>query len=346
MSEQLREPGTTSGLPGGERESVGGALDGRHVVPELGPGLGSALGPALGEPKAHGRVSRSDFKIVDLARSNQLRKTAPEVPAPAPAGFLHLQEGAWDPSAGRRVEVLIAKLSDRVVYLDPDLFVQWDHEGGSLPDGAMRVLNRVAAMESAPIDFLPLAQRRTYRRLLGQAVARLIVDESVEQAQAALDAADSFLHARRRERSRFWYLGTMLIGAAGLILVGGVGWLCRGVLGTALGEPGFIGVLCAVAGGLGGFASVVQRLARLRLEPAAGRELHSLDCLMRLSVSMLAAAIVCVAIHAGAALFRSPPVVPLQVLLLACTLAGFLERLVPSLFAGDDSDTASPSTSV
>ena len=50
---------------------------------------------------------------------------------------------------------------------------------------------------------------------MGEAVAKFIVDEAPEDAMVLLDGAESFVVARRRERTRVWYFASTLLFAFG-----------------------------------------------------------------------------------------------------------------------------------
>jgi hypothetical protein len=316
-----------SGLYSSIRERGPRLTDGHHAIPAL------HYGPRKNREEP--RVSSSELKIVDLAREVPDLPTARRIYS-AQFGldehvtYDQLEEGEWDPYAGRRVATLIAKLEDRVVYLDSEGFVQWDHRSGALPEGAAAVFNRVATLESMPVDRLPAEQQRVYRRLVGEAVAKFVVNEAPEDAMVLLDGAETFVVARKRERTRVWYFATALAFVFSAALVAGLAWLLRGTPTDSPADRAMELLLAGAAGAMGAFASLAQRLDKLSLDPAGGRGLHMIDCCVRLAVAMIAAGAFVLIARTLPAPVRS---IPFSWLLIGSLIAGLSERLVPSLLA-------------
>src|SRR5262245_29582067 len=89
--------------------------------------------------------------------------------------FLSLREGEEDPVLGKLVDTLIARHDEYIVYLDDELYVWWACDTASTEsEGSAEVLNRVSWLEAKPIYMSKEDQRRTYRRMLGEGVARML----------------------------------------------------------------------------------------------------------------------------------------------------------------------------
>jgi hypothetical protein len=115
-----------------------------------------------------------------------------------------VREGEIDPSLGKIVDTLIVQDDDVLVYFDQDLFVEWDYDETKIPEGEgwPGVFNRVSLLEAFQIDGLSSEIRKSFRRMIGEAVARLLISRDVNAANQVLDKAEDYVNARNLELAR------------------------------------------------------------------------------------------------------------------------------------------------
>lgn len=202
-----------------------------------------------------------------------------------------LVENQVDPTFGKKVKIIIVQTVDCAVYLDEELSTYWMCRGsldGKLPKDFANVLNRVASLESIPIDSLTKKDQVSFRRLVGEGIARALDDLSDTAAMSVLDSAEHFVAACSAEVSRGWFLKAGLVGMLICVVAAIVSYTLRG-------DPAWAGspwVYAGAMGGLGAAVSLISRLRSIQLDPAAGRALHYLESVARLSVGVVGGTII------------------------------------------------------
>jgi hypothetical protein len=248
-----------------------------------------------------------------------------------PYRFSKLSEGDYDPTLKKTVEWLIDSDDEFIVYIDEKGYVEWNmNDNKILGEGTGEHLNKIAFLESFDTGKLSSDQREVYARMLGEAVARLF-QKDLEAAKGALVAAEEWIIARTTEIARRWYLegaawASLLAAIAAVFFVFGGDLIPAGV--GPMGSPKHTVLLGACAGGLGAWLSVMIQRGRLTaLDITAGAWMHYLEGIFRIMIGVLGALIVALAIKANII----GHVQQLSASLLLCMVAGFSERLVPSL---------------
>src|SRR6266496_2287924 len=203
-------------------------------------------------------------------------------------GPLDVRTGQFDWKLRRKVADLILQTDEFVVYLDENLTTQW-WMTIELPSAAGPVLNRVAELESIPIDSLPLSIRESFRSLIAEGVARVLDENDSSSAQAMHDTAERFIRARLSEQARSWYLQSALLALVIIAgMMGTIEILYRAGLGQFQdGVRRFL--LCLGAGGIGAAFSLIVRIGSFPLDPAAGRDLHVRESVARVIVGIVGA---------------------------------------------------------
>lgn len=111
------------------------------------------------------------------------------------------------------IEYLILETKEFIVCLDSDLDVDWctndkyvdpKDENEKLHHA---ILNRMALLESIPSHELAQKIRVSYKRMLGEAIARSLSGD-YDNASKILDSAELFIQGRNGELARSWYLST------------------------------------------------------------------------------------------------------------------------------------------
>jgi hypothetical protein len=127
----------------------------------------------------------------------------------AEQNFMDLHEGDLERSLNKFIDTLIVATESYIVYLDDEYFVEWstndNYEGFSQSFG--EISNAVAHLETLSITLLSKRQRKPFRRLLGEGIARSLEnDEKV--ARNVIRLAEKYLKARSTERARMWSLAS------------------------------------------------------------------------------------------------------------------------------------------
>jgi hypothetical protein len=243
-----------------------------------------------------------------------------------------LDYDTWWP--GIRPHYLIYASPDFMVWLDKHHDLDWktspelDKRNEDLKEDLGRIFNNIARLQAIPIDQLCESQKLAGRKLIGEGIARALKRDIVN-AEAMLAEAHAFILARNEERARLWYLTAAGISAGvfGLLLI--YLWCSRRSLSEPLGSRALITFLGASCGALGALLSILLRLGRIALDPAAGPALHYLEGAGRVIVGAMTAGVCAVAIKTGLFLpiLNAPALEP--AILLACFLSGASERMLP-----------------
>ena len=263
-------------------------------------------------------------------------KTSTTVSSEEIKDFRRFREGQEFPPLKKTIHILIVVEPNYIVFLDDKLYMHWwyDESYGELAKGFGAVLEKQANLEATSTLLLKQPHLEPLRRMLAEAIARLLDDRSVEYANHMLEVAADYLRARSVERARIWFLRAMIIATSVLLLFGLLFWKNKeGFLNYFAFSPGaaevFVGLSLV---SLGALLSVLLRLNRLPVDPSAGSKVHYFEGVMRVLVGALAGAIFILAVKANVLLStinQSPN--SLTVLILLSIVAGASEQLLPNL---------------
>ena len=213
----------------------------------------------------------------------------------------------WGLDADR--DHLIMATTDYAVWLDKEGDLDWETteefdsliEKESAAEAISGFLNRAAILQSYPVEHLAPTQRKNFRIMVGEGLARAFDFEEASATQM-LDKAAEYGVARNQEIARFWYLSGAVVMALvfWLVLILAFWQADRGI--SLIGESKFYIGLGSCVGALGALLSVLLRAGKVPLDPSAGRLLHQLEGGGRIVVGVLSAAIIQVAAHVGIAL--------------------------------------------
>jgi hypothetical protein len=233
-----------------------------------------------------------------------------------------LKPGQPDPwGLGLIVECLIEIEEGKwIVFLDKNLDTWWRYDGAA-PDGYGEVAARVAQLEAIPIDKLSAAERKAFRSLVANGMARTFDGEGAKTSQLVLNQAEEYVRARLIEKSRAWLVSIGL--AAAFVLTATV--TCAADLGVhGLRE----GLLAVGSSGLGACFWLVAREGKFPQDPNGGFLLHLFEALARIAVAMLSGWLVLLCVKSRL-LFSG--IEGNTGLMLVCFAAGATERFVPDL---------------
>lgn len=241
----------------------------------------------------------------------------------------------FDP-LGKDIHVLISVEQNYIVFLDKEFLVHWywNDAYGKFAEGCGDVLARVADLEATSTLLLKKPQLEAHRRMLGEALARLLADRTVVHANDMLKKAADFLQARSLEGARIWYLKAMIVATLAILLFGWGFWKFQNALLSLLAlSPGAAPIFVGFSmGSLGALISVLLRLNKLPVDPSAGPTVHYFEGVMRVLVGAFAGALFVMAVKTNillSAINESPHVLTLLVLL--SIVAGSSEHLLPNL---------------
>jgi hypothetical protein len=245
-----------------------------------------------------------------------------------------LREGDTDESLNKKVHTLIVEQDDCVIYLDEDLYVEWDYDEEKIPDqpGSGAVFNRISLLESIPIGHISQENKVAFKRMVGEALARLLTQNDLRAANEVLDKAEAFINARNSEVARRWQLSAAAAVGTIAVVIGGFLWMERAAVVPFLGDFAFSAVMGACAGAVGAVTSLLLRIREMSFDVSAGREAHLFDGAIRVVAGMAGAVVFALAIRVNlvAGIVGTLPH-PLAALILVCMIAGASERLVPDL---------------
>jgi hypothetical protein len=246
------------------------------------------------------------------------------------------QEGQVFPLLGKRIHILIVVEAAYIVFLDEQFYVHWYYNSayGNFADGFGDVLARQADLEATSSLLLKKPHLEAQRRLLGEAIARLLDDRCVTHANLMLKKAAEFLEARSLERARMWFLSAMIVATSISLVAGWIFWKFQtGLLSFLAFSPEAAPVFVGFSmGALGALLSVLLRLHKLPVDPSAGPQVHYFEGVMRVLVGAMAGALLILAVKSNillSAINVSSNALTLMVVL--SIVAGACEHLLPNL---------------
>src|SRR5262249_19936916 len=148
---------------------------------------------------------------------------------------------------------------------------------GKLIDDFAKIENRLSILESVDREHLSEYQDQAYARMLGDAIERALVGRSSPAAFEMLEAADANIRQRNQhEAGRQWYVGasaelTLLLSLVALLLL-----LIRSVATTHEMISVLEGAVATLAGGLGAFLSILQRIGTTPLDVSADKRTYQM----------------------------------------------------------------------
>lgn len=250
----------------------------------------------------------------------------------------NLKEGDLDPSLGKRIQVLILRKRDCIVYLDETSSVKWWSAPEKDPLAGIaraEIANRIVRLEAESGRLLASGDLPAFRRMLGEAMATMYKGQTIEAARAFLDRAEDSLKARSNERARIWYLSSTAAAAGIAVLCMGAAWILRSKLGNVGTSDTFELVVFSQLGSVGALLSVLRRSRDLPIDAAAGRRAHHLEGVARVALGICGAFLVSVAVKAnlllGLVTSDQDEARRLAIMATIAIVAGASERLVPNL---------------
>ena len=240
------------------------------------------------------------------------------------------------------IEHLVLQTEEFIVFIDKKMDVDWatndnykaGHSTGRKAHN--EILVRAAKLECIPSDHHVKNVRINYKRMIGEAIARSLENDE-RSAHRMLEDAQEYIQERNTEKSRYWFLSSSGTVAIVVSAFGYLAWCIRAWFLPFLGETAFFLALAMTAGSLGALLSVVMRLGKTAMNPAAGRNLHYLEGTFRVVSGCISALIVSMCVQAGILL---PIFVRVNSTHLAMILSGLIagtsERLAPSLISRID----------
>ena len=239
-----------------------------------------------------------------------------------------------EPTLNKRIHTLIDADNNYIVYLDDQFYVEYSLTDayGESPEGFGDVANKIAHMENLSMIYITPSQLEAFRRILGEAMARIIGDKDEAKAKESLEIAESFLTARSLERARIWYLQAS-VAATGMAIVLAAGlWLFRERITVCVGLNTFEVCVAALMGAVGSFMSIWIHPGRIRMDAGAGKSIHRWEGSARIVIGVFCAFAVALGVKADIILgFVQSSEHSLAYMLVVCVAAGFSERLFLNL---------------
>jgi hypothetical protein len=248
--------------------------------------------------------------------------------------FISYCEGDIEPTLNKKIHTLIDCDTDYIVYLDDEFFVEysWTEAYGGTPEGFGDIASKVAHLEGLSTLYLSPEQLPSFRRILGEAMARIVGDKDSEKAKATLEIAISFLTERSSERARIWYLQASSAVAGTFLLLAAILWLFRNAFIVYFSQDTLEVSVGTLAGALGSFMSIWMRPEKVRMDAGAGKSVHLWEGAAKIAMGVACAFGVALAFKAEIIVpFAKASPRPFALLLVLCIAAGFTERLFMNL---------------
>ena len=270
------------------------------------------------KPDSLERISENGYPTFDEVQSRSVF-----------GDFNKYRDGDFDHSLGHRIETLIYKDANYIVYLDENGDAQWAWKK-PLNEEIHHVLDRACEVEQMPDEHLNQAQLATAHRYAGEAIARAFTGHSNE-ANKMLEKAELWIRMRNEELCRIWQLTGSFITVSIAILAGVLLLIFDSQVKQMLNVTTLDILLGGVSGCIGAFLSLASRTGTLKLDPSAGRTLHTIEGGVRVIAGGVGAVFVAFAIKANLLLGAiNSTSVQFPLLISFCIVAGFSERFVPS----------------
>jgi hypothetical protein len=243
--------------------------------------------------------------------------------------FGSLREGDMDPALGKRIEVLIENGKEFIVYLDPEMNIQYAVASSFqvLSSSYGKVLNKVAELEGlADRSFMNRKQIKEYRCMIGAAIARMYEDESPSVIFEMLDKAEYFLKSRVTETARIWYLSSASVMIIILLCIYLTVLIITGFNTSYL----FQFTSSVMIGAAGAYLSLIMNSGKIIVNPSSGKILHFFESITRLIIGMIGSFFVSLMVYSG---IVNPGIREHKFInmLIFSFIAGFSERMVPNL---------------
>ncbi len=257
-----------------------------------------------------------------------------------------------------RDAIIIADEAGFTVYIDePSLDVRYLlKDGYQTPQESLSPMAEASLMGSVPMPNVRSDYQMQLKRTIGHAMQLGLQGES-DDAKKHLATVEKFLTDRAGEAARLWYVQAILVIMFGLYLIFPVleytlsGTIPESAtasdLALAMAQDHFntrkLYALAILGGTMGAGFSLLIRIGKISVDPAAGRMSHIGEVVYRLAIGSLAALIIVIGLEADAfagfldissddGLIRDELYYRTYwVVLIFSILAGASERLVPSL---------------
>lgn len=183
-------------------------------------------------------------------------------------------------------------------------------------------LAKLDLLQSSPATYLSHSTILTFKKLLGSAYV-MVMERNFSRVKEVVDEAQAYLNKRNKESSRYRYLlvsGFITISAIVLMIISHYQkydldmWIDTVTFGFC-----------------GAFVSVWQRYGKINYTGLSTRRLHILEAVSRLFVGAVFAVVIVLLMKCKLILTQIDPKLTIYAYMLVSFVAGFSERLVPSL---------------
>lgn len=237
------------------------------------------------------------------------------------------------------VNYLIISTSDYIVCLDDEHDVDWkttdeyDKKGHEDEIRFNETLNYVALLECRPQHHFDIEQKKNFRRMLGESVARSLAHD-YKNADLMLKQAEEYLLDRSREKSREWYLvaGGLTTFISSIVILVLIVFQEKIQQLFNINESFFF--ISMLAGCLGSFLSITLRLGDSKVQADSGQYLHTLEAISRVVAGCIGGVLSGILIKTGIVMpsVSEETFYPLALFAIGF-VAGASERFIPAFIS-------------
>ncbi|HEX3073417.1 MAG TPA: hypothetical protein VHP30_07380, partial [Ignavibacteriales bacterium] len=200
-----------------------------------------------------------------------------------------LKEGETDPVLGKKIETLIISTNEFIVYLDDKYYVEYRIMNLSNYDTVKFgiISNHISRLEELAKERLESGDKPIFHRLLGESMARFLLENDLTNANDIIKQAESFMTDRSEEKARSWIFRAAMITSVIFVILIPVFGLLRTYIITGLSEDIYQMMILPCFSVFGAFISLSRNKNVLITSFSSGRRIHNAEGVLRILTGLI-----------------------------------------------------------
>ncbi len=240
-----------------------------------------------------------------------------------------------DPASGEKISLVLYQTNGFVVTIDASGNLNWTAKKHLTYAPEFGSIESQVALSENLVDriFVGDDNKLSYKKMLGNALARLLDDKKTAPAQKMLREINHRILEHGKERVRMAYIIYALGGVAlvSLLFAILIFWGASITPRLRVTAPLFQGLTCIFLGGIGAFISTFFRFKDYKGSLVSGLPIHRLDGALRIVYGMVAGLFLCLAVKGNIIAGFASETDLLWIMYFLAMVAGASELLVPNL---------------